>query len=140
MKQLILMRGLPGSGKSTIARILADSFKAEGAYVQIRSTDDFFVDEDGIYRFNPRLLEDAHSSNIHLVEGDMKNNEDVIIVDNTHVRFKHMEPYALLAQKYGYEIQSVMVGFLNNAQKYFDRCVHSVPLETIERMAREFEV
>jgi adenylate kinase family enzyme len=52
-KELVLMRGLPGSGKSTKARKIA------GEVGVIYSTDDFFM-IDGKYIYNPKLIGDYH--------------------------------------------------------------------------------
>ena len=53
MKMLYIIRGIPGSGKSTLAKKIA-SVACE--------VDDFFVDPDGVYRFDPSLLKEAHSA------------------------------------------------------------------------------
>ena len=57
MKRLYLVRGLPGSGKSTVARALADGAIIGGEAIE---TDEFFVDADGVYRFDGAKLGDAH--------------------------------------------------------------------------------
>ncbi|XP_036157057.1 NEDD4-binding protein 2-like 1 isoform X6 [Myotis myotis] len=58
-KHLYLLRGLPGSGKTTLARQLQHDFPR----ALIFSTDDFFFREDGTYEFNPDFLEEAHEWN-----------------------------------------------------------------------------
>ncbi|KAM5336608.1 NEDD4-binding protein 2-like 1 isoform 2-T2 [Glossophaga mutica] len=58
-KHLYLLRGLPGSGKTTLARQLQHDFPR----ALIFSTDDFFFREDGAYEFNPDFLEEAHEWN-----------------------------------------------------------------------------
>ena len=53
MKTVILFRGLPGSGKTTIANLVCDA---------VFSADDFFTDKKGVYKFNFIDLDLAHAS------------------------------------------------------------------------------
>ncbi|XP_077830323.1 NEDD4-binding protein 2-like 2 isoform X11 [Macaca mulatta] len=57
-KLLILLRGLPGSGKTTLSRILLGQNR-DGI---VFSTDDYFHHQDG-YRYNVNQLGDAHDWN-----------------------------------------------------------------------------
>jgi len=53
VKTLIIMRGLPGSGKSTKAKLFA------GEKGLIYSTDDFFI-IDGKYIYDPTKIVEYH--------------------------------------------------------------------------------
>ncbi|XP_036108867.1 NEDD4-binding protein 2-like 1 isoform X4 [Molossus molossus] len=70
-KHLYLLRGLPGSGKTTLARQLQHDFPR----ALIFSTDDFFFTEDGAYEFNPDFLEEAHEWNQKREETFMESQE-----------------------------------------------------------------
>lgn len=75
-KVIVLMRGLAGSGKTTLAKFAQNNFTWNLNYfltnirklaklvkedqVQIYSTDDYFVDADGFYNFDRTRLDDAH--------------------------------------------------------------------------------
>ena len=48
----IALTGVQGSGKTTLANVIAD---------QTIQADDFFYDEDGFYEFKPEHLPAAHS-------------------------------------------------------------------------------
>jgi hypothetical protein len=153
-KKLYIMRGLPGSGKSTRAHEIAMGAMVQGAQgAVICSTDDFFVGSDGVYRFDGRRLGEAHSSNQSRVELAMMADTEVVIVDNTNTTHKEMEAYRRLAQDYSYEVTEIMVGgemlfpgLDGNPHlfaDYIDMCArrntHGVPRVNIERMARRFE-
>ncbi|XP_058999777.1 NEDD4-binding protein 2-like 1 isoform X4 [Mustela lutreola] len=70
-KHLYLLRGLPGSGKTTLARQLQHDFPR----ALIFSTDDYFFREDGAYEFNPDFLEEAHEWNQKREETFMESPE-----------------------------------------------------------------
>ena len=50
MKTLIILRGVPGCGKSTVAEVLSNN----GKY-PVCTADDFFM-KDGEYKWNPKQL------------------------------------------------------------------------------------
>ena len=56
VRELVLMRGLPGSGKSTKAKKIA------GERGVIYSTDDFFM-VNGEYKYNPKMIVEYHENN-----------------------------------------------------------------------------
>jgi len=96
-KELILMRGLSGSGKSFLAKQLA------GDTGIICSTDDFFM-IDGVYQFDPKKLHENHLKNQEKVEKAMTHNLSPIVVDNTNVMAWENKNYVELAKKYGYSV------------------------------------
>lgn len=140
MKNLIIMRGLPGSGKSTKANELAQQAKEQGKESTIRSTDDQFM-VFGVYRFDPKRIGAAHQANHKLVESDMMRGVDTIIVDNTSIKKWESNGYRELARKHGYEVQECIVGGFSavDAKAYHARNTHGVPLEIVQRMAGQFE-
>lgn len=154
-KTLVIMRGLPGSGKSTQARIRAATFvEVGGQSVVICSTDNFFINNDGKYVFDAKMLGKYHGMNQHKVNQYMLMGIELVIVDNTNTTHKEMEPYKQSARDYLYKVVEVLVGKedlfpeLEHTSPhahadYIDMCAsrntHGVPKEAIERMARRFE-
>jgi hypothetical protein len=57
---LYVMRGLPGSGKTTLAQSMVKSYTEAGKKGVICSADDFFVDNRGKYNFDMTRLSEAH--------------------------------------------------------------------------------
>ncbi len=68
MKTLHIMRGLPGSGKSTTARNLALALDAGAKIAAIYATDDYWYRPNGKYDFNYDLIVEAHKWNQLRVE------------------------------------------------------------------------
>lgn len=154
MQKMILMRGLPGSGKSTKARSIAMDALYTGAAttIAICSTDDFFM-RNGEYQFVPRLIGDAHKWNQDRVRYHMIAQTELIIVDNTNTQAWEMKPYRDLATSMRYDVEEIVVGdeYLSNKfmapevkQEYVDTCharnTHGVPREVIEKMMKRFEL
>ena len=99
VKTLILMRGVSGSGKSTVAKKLQS--KLGGV---IFSTDDFFTDKDGVYNFDKKQLSNYHSQNELKAESAMKKGITPIIIDNTNTQPWEMKNYVELADRYNYRV------------------------------------
>lgn len=100
-KTLIIMRGISGAGKSTVAKKL----HAEIGGV-IYSTDDFFINpKTGKYEFDASKLSQNHEANKERTAEAMQQGISPIIIDNTNTKEWEMLPYVDLADQYGYEIE-----------------------------------
>ncbi|XP_063807850.1 NEDD4-binding protein 2-like 1 isoform X2 [Pseudophryne corroboree] len=99
-KHLYLLRGLPGSGKSSLARKLKRDFPSALVF----STDDYFIMEDGSYLYDQNLLQDAHRWNQKRARKAMTRGKTPIIIDNTNIVAWHMQPYAAMALENGYQV------------------------------------
>jgi predicted kinase len=128
MQNLILLRGLPGSGKSTVAKLFGDSPCHYEA-------DMFFIDERNVYRFEPTKLKDAHNWCRHKTMEAMKAGHPTVIVSNTFTQEWEMEVYYVLAEELGYQVHSLIVENRHNGVN-----VHNVPEEKLQAMKDRFEV
>jgi len=140
MKKLILLRGLPGSGKSTKAKEIVKASVDVKTY--IGSADNFFVDRaSGKYEFTPRKIGEAHAWCRGTIDAAMALETDLVIVDNTNTQKWEYESYLQLAEYYGYETEIIVVGKFDkqSTKEYFNRNKHGVPQEAIEKMAARFE-
>lgn len=125
MRTLILVRGLPGSGKTTFANAIAPI---------VLSADDYFTDKDGNYNFDPSKLKIAHKMCQDRAEVYMQN-PGVVAVANTFTREWEMKPYFELAEKYGFTVHTVIVENRHGSEN-----IHNVPEHAITSMKDRFEV
>lgn len=132
MKVLTLVRGLPGSGKTTFAESV---FGTENVY----SADKFFEDLAGNYNFNPNEIRYAHSWCQQLVNqrmlSDIESDTSIIAVANTFTQEWEMERYTELAKEFGYIVHSIIV-----ENRHGNKNVHDVPDAKVEQMRNRFEV
>jgi NEDD4-binding protein 2 len=133
-KRLILMRGLPGSGKSHRAKEIA----AEDPGSQIFSTDDYWGKD---YNFDPSKLGEAHTWNHQRAHQAMQKGSSTVIIDNTNMFHSHMDPYVKSARQFGYEVshEHSKAPWAWDTVECAKRNTHGVPHETIERMKGSYE-
>lgn len=141
--KVIVMMGLPGSGKSTWAKSLPGNN-------QIVSSDSYFTDADGNYNWT---IQEAHKGHedclrkfidtiIIRARGLMSKPIaelyiDNLIVDNTNVRIFDSAPYIRIAQAYGFDVEVKYIDTDIDVAK--SRNVHKVPDVAYESMNRNFE-
>ncbi|EDO49718.1 predicted protein, partial [Nematostella vectensis] len=132
-KLLILMRGLPGSGKTSLAKQL----RANGV---IYSTDDFFVN-NGNYEFDLMKLSDAHEWNKKRALKAMEEGISPVIIDNTNTQSWEMRPYVLMAQRLGYKviIREPSTHWKWKPKQLFKNNTHGVGLDKIKSMLERYE-
>tara|TARA_Y100000310_G_scaffold154528_1_gene154073 strand:- start:631 stop:1104 length:474 start_codon:yes stop_codon:yes gene_type:complete len=141
---LFLIRGLPGSGKDT----LAGRLKGTTELVQIHSADDFFVTHNGewtkhpfetVYKFDPKMLPQAHKACQQDCDDSLEDGYDVAICNTFSCRWE-LQPYLDLAKKHD---ATVIVMDLFDAgltdEELAERNTHGVPVESIAAMRRRWE-
>jgi predicted kinase len=130
MRELILLRGLPGSGKTTLALVLSE----DGKY-PVFSVDDYFTDESGRYEFRFQENHIAYKNCEESVKAAMHFNSEKIILHNTFTLEWEMEPYFKLAAECNYRVHVVTV-----ENRHDGTNVHDIPNEYVERMRSKFSV
>lgn len=120
--KLTLIRGLPGSGKSTLAKTI------EAVHLE---ADMYFVNEKGIYNFDPVLLAKAHYWCREKCEQLLQQGQSVV-VSNTFIKQWEMDAYRALASKYKAMLKiKICSGNFKN--------IHNVPRNTLIKMKRGWE-
>lgn len=109
-QMMIIIRGVPGSGKSTAAQTFKAVLEAIGKRaVGIFSTDDFWYSGDpAVYNWDANKLKTAHSWNQNRVKCAVMNGDHVII-DNTNVDGFAMMPYFDIAAAHDLDVMIHLV-------------------------------
>ena len=127
-KVLYIVRGIPGSGKSTFAKTLVNKDYCH------KEADMFFVDGDGSYNFEPSKIKDAHKWCQEEMDFLMRLDHSPVVVSNTFTQEWEMEPYFELAKTYGYKVFSIVV-----ENRHEGTNQHGVPDEVLTKMRERFE-
>jgi len=127
MNNLILVRGVSGAGKSTIAPMFKNAV--------LVSTDDFFLDEYGEYVFDANSLVINHQFCQLAVSMMMKDEEELIVVHNTFTADWEMDAYFDLARKHGYAVHTIIV-----ENRHGSKNVHDVPQDVVKAQKERFSV
>ncbi len=123
--RLVVLRGLPGTGKSTLAHALA----REQGFVHLEA-DTHFV-RDGQYRFDPAHVADAHAWCVSQAFTELKTGKRVVIA-NTHVKLWELAGPLGLAQ-----LLALPARVIECTAEYDN--IHTVPAEVIATMRSKWE-
>ena len=129
-KSLILLRGLPGSGKTTLAKVLS-----EGDKYPVFSVDEYFTSETGEYRFEFEKNHLAYRQCEDRTRAAMLHGDEKIFLDNVFSLEWEMEPYFKMASEFNYR---VFVMTLEN--RHGSSNIHGLSDEQLQKMAAKYKV
>ncbi len=139
----IIMRGIPGSGKSTVVDIISRSCYPERGGRTLpqdtvtHSTDDLCM-VDGEYQFDSELAGERHAQNLQNFKESLEAGVSIVICDNTNVKFSQYSPYIRAAEAANYRV--IIVEMPHPAPVLAAaRNSHAVPIETINQMVLDWE-
>jgi len=128
---LILLRGLPGSGKTTLAKVLS-----ENNTYPIFSVDDFFTNAaTGEYSFNFKDNHLAYKQCEEYTKDAMQQKRTKVFVHNTFTMDWELEPYFKLAAEFKYVLFVVTV-----ENYHHHKNLHEVTDEQLHKMAEKYKV
>jgi len=129
-RALFILRGLPGAGKSTLAKSMgAVYFEA-----------DMFFMEGNEYKFDMKKIRQAHEWCQNQVRISMKNaaggmTPSRIAVANTFTQEWEMQAYYDMAKEYGFTVFALVVENRHGGEN-----VHDVPADVLDKMEERFEL
>jgi len=124
-KDLIIVRGIPGSGKTTFAHLLSRA---------VCSADDYFT-YGNEYRWSVDKVSMAHTWCQRKCRRFMKKQIHRIVIANTSTTEKELQPYMDLARQFGYRVFTVIV-----ESRHGNKSVHNVPESTLDKMKARFNI
>lgn len=131
MIYVIVMQGLPGSGKTRFAKHYPHRVPSV-----VFSADDYHI-YNGLYQFNPRKSEEAHADCFrrfleHIQAHETDDLDQLVIVDNTNCRAHEIAPYMSVAAAYDCDAEIVYCPC--SVETSVARNEHGVPFATIWHM------
>lgn len=123
---VFIMRGLPGSGKSTAARKIFDRY---GGF--IASADNYWI-VGGKYCFDKNKVPANHHWCLRQFVKEIREGTGAIVVDNTNTSLGEFQHYVKIAQAYGYKV--AIITFECTLADSMKRNTHDVPEQTIKGM------
>ncbi len=130
MKKLIIIRGLPGSGKSTFAKSLVQSGFAD-VYCE---ADQYFVDAEGNYAYDGMKIQEAHADCLLRVVGNLELHKTVVVC-NTFTTENELHPYISYCQTHRVPFISLIV-----ENRHGNKSIHGVPERTMDAMFNRFSI
>lgn len=126
MITLTLVRGLPGSGKTTLATQICDSTNPS----MVIEADHYFYDDYGNYIFDADKLRQAHEWCQDYTRAGLENEFNMVVA-NTFTTLREMKEYYQMAKKLNvkFNVITCQGQFGNN---------HNVPQETLDKMEKRF--
>lgn len=121
--KIILLRGLPGCGKSTYASKMQSISKI--------SADDFFM-KDGVYQFDPTQIGNAHATCFRRCLTLAQNTKDDIVIDNTNINSYEIAPYIQTAN--AFNLDHEIITLWCDPFAAFSRNKHGVQITVIMQM------
>ena len=123
MNILYIVRGIPGSGKSTLIKKITKN---------IVELDDYYNEKYGYYKFSYDEVPQSHKYALNKIEKMMIDKLDEIAVIDSFIKNKDFDQYKKLAIKYNYKPIEIIVH-----SDFKD--IHNVPIKRLEEMCNEFE-
>lgn len=131
MRSLILLRGLPGAGKTTLAGVLSE----HGRW-PVFSVDSYFTNPDtGEYTFEFEKNHMAYKDCQLKTEAAMQQQVEKIFIDNTLTLDWEMEPYFKMASAHNYVVHVVTVENYHGGKNK-----HKVSNDQLKKMAEKYKV
>ncbi|KAL7636013.1 UNVERIFIED_CONTAM: hypothetical protein RMT77_013831 [Armadillidium vulgare] len=135
-KIMVIMKGLPGSGKSTIVNALSSFYP----WSVVCSADKFFQ-KHNTYKFDSNKLQEAHIFSKQSALSAAKSNVTCIIIDNTNLQFWEMKFYVDLADAFNYIVFVVqpLTPWCKNVKILAEKNSHGIDASILRKKLKAIE-
>lgn len=136
-KTVIILRGLPGSGKSSLAELITKHHPS----ASIINIDRYFYNEKGEYVYDP---EDTETIRKNLIlaqtkfDHAMTMNQELIVIDCVNETKKHVEGWKSVAERKGYRVVILEIPHAN-PKILAERNTKGIPEERIRKKLIRWE-
>ncbi len=133
LRQVKILRGVPGCGKSTYIETLRTTHP--DMLVWSFSADRYFIDKSGAYIFDAKKLGTAHGGCLRMfldVLTSPKSVNELLVVDNTNTTVREMSTYVDLCKAHEIPFEIITIDTPPEIAAY--RNVHGVPVEKVYQM------
>lgn len=136
---VIVMRGIPGSGKSTEAKKLVGEGRIHSTDDVIEATCDYKMFFESMFKTNDfKPLSRMHSQNLKNFIQSIKEGVSPVIIDNTNIRQNEAKAYIKAALEMGISETNIKIVDIGTngltAEELALRNTHGVPLKKIKEM------
>jgi len=122
MKNVIILRGVSGAGKSTVATLFGNA--------AIVCADDYFTGSDGVYRFDADQLPHAHAQcQTRFVHALNNPDVDTVVVANTNIFPAHFAFYEDKAREVNARVFHLVI-----ENRHGNQNTHNVPATVLMNM------
>ncbi len=128
-KIAVILRGVPGSGKSSFVEMLLNAYPRSA----VHAIDDLHKDSDGNFIWNEPRTRALYILNFANFVKSCESQVPLVICDCINVRSKDFEPYLEAAREFGYKTY-VVVPDMPSAEICSVRNEHGVKRHQIEEM------
>ena len=130
MLSLYLIRGLPGSGKSSFASTL----KNYGVVDEVFEADDFFTSVSGVYNYDSSRIKDAHAICKMNTRYFLSQGQSVAVSNTTTTEFE-VGDYEMIAIEFNAKLISAVI-----ENRHGNSSIHDVPNDVVQKMKNRFSI
>jgi predicted kinase len=136
-KIALILRGVPGSGKSTLTGMV-QRLHSKDFQVKIHAIDDLHRDSDGNFIWNEPKEKALYMLNYANFIQSCANNNPLVVCDCINIKISDFKPYVDAAKEFGYKVY-VVTPDMPLSLIAEERNSHGVTKEQIKEMKKDWD-